>query len=70
MVEEDLEIPDVPAQAAETFIKRWQDLEDVSILVHKPCLMFQVFYFVLFIIIILFHSYKLHCILSKGKLKI
>lgn len=54
MVEEEFEIPDVPAQAAETFIKRWQDLEDVFILVQKSCLMLQVFYLVLFITIISF----------------
>lgn len=38
MAEEELEIPDVPAQAAETFIKRWKDVEVVFILVHKSCL--------------------------------
>lgn len=75
MVEEELEIPDVPAQAAETFLKRWQHLEDVFILVHKSCMMLQVFYFVLFIIItiiiiiiiiiVLFHSCKPHCILKR-----
>lgn len=38
MAEEEPEIPDVPAQAAETFIKRWKDVEIVFVLVYQSCL--------------------------------
>lgn len=70
MVEEEPEIPDVPAQAAETFIKRWKDVEVVFILVYKSCfVLFLNCTFVLFIIILIY-SYKLHLVRANWKFQL
>lgn len=70
MVEEEPEIPDVPAQAAETFIKRWKDVAVVFILVYKSCLvLFLNCTFVLFVIILIY-SYKLHLVRANRKFQL